>query len=506
MLPRGYLYASISGVLLVLAFPKPDLWPVAWVALVPLFMSIEQKRPTEAFRYGYVFGVVLFFGTQYWISHSIRYYGGGGPLMSYSVVLLLCMYEAIYTGVFCLIASKAIRNSAIVATLVIPAVWTALEYLRGVLLTGFPWSFIGYTQTECVHLIQLSDITGVYGLSWLVVLVNLLVYGIAVKRQGTLKWALALVLVGLCFGYSYVRFTTLSNTPEKDVLKVALIQPNVDQSHKWDKTFKDRIIKKYFRLTSLALKQRPDLIIWPETALIFYYGSEKQYTERLNRFIKSNGFYLLTGAPLIRNIIKNKDGIYQYITSNSAILLGPDGNLRGLYDKIHLVPFGEYVPLRKILFFVQRLVEGIGDFKRGDTYSVFEIKRKRFFVVICYEAIFPGLVRTFPEADFMVNITNDAWFGNTSGPYQHTEMARLRAVERRISLVRVANTGISEVVDPLGRVLYRSNLNTETTKVIQLKGLIASSLYQRYGDIFSYIMILITVAYTIKLTMVGRKI
>ncbi len=228
-------------------------------------------------------------------------------------------------------------------------------------------------------------------------------------------------------------------------------------------------------------------MVWPETALVFYYNLEENLSKTLQDFIKNHRTYILTGAPLVRETRKT-DGGYQYILSNSAIVFGPDGKVMGSYDKIHLVPFGEYVPLREVLFFVNKLVEGIGDFRRGSEYTVFEINQRRFFVLICYEAIFPSLVRKFGDVDFMVNITNDAWFGSSSGPYQHAEIARVRAIEMRRPLVRVANSGVSEVVDITGRTILRSKLNTEWAEVVRVGTFKIQSVYSKIGDLFSYVM------------------
>ncbi|RME68517.1 MAG: apolipoprotein N-acyltransferase, partial [Nitrospirae bacterium] len=330
-----------------------------------------------------------------------------------------------------------------------------LEYIRGAALTGFPWSLVGYSQTEILPIMQVADITGIYGVSFFVVLLNLTLYGMVYKRWPIKKALLLIVVLAIFLGYGLVRQSMLEDLKPHDYIKVAMVQPNIEQQLKWDPQYKRTNLEKLFHLTERLLPERPDLVVWPETALPFYFGYEKDLTERLQTFVRKHHLYLLTGTPLIKDI-KKTNNRYQYITSNSAILLGPDGKVMASYDKIHLVPFGEYVPLRKILFFVNRLVEGIGDFKRGEGYTTFEINHKRFFVLICYEAIFPSLVRDFGEADFMVNITNDAWFGTSSGPFQHADIARVRAIEMRRPMVRVANSGISEVVDIFGSAVQKS--------------------------------------------------
>jgi apolipoprotein N-acyltransferase len=478
----------LSGIALGLSFPKAGLWPLGWVSLVGLFRVIEGRSFRESFSLGFVFGWVFFFFTQHWINNSIHYYGGVPLVAGLGIVGLLCAYEAVYTGVFAWLSADALKRDTIWDFFFIGALWVGLEYLRGVLFTGFPWSLLGYSQTGFLPLMQVADITGVYGVSFVLILGNLLIYGMLFKGWKIKRAIVFVLLIAVAIVYGFIRYEMLKEIKTSKTLKVAMVQPNVDQSVKWDPQYRKQNLNKLFALTMTTLRKKPELVIWPETALPFYFGIEANWTVKLQQFITENRLTLLTGAPLIQDI-KKKDGFYQYITSNSAILIGPDGNLLGSYDKIHLVPFGEYVPLKKILFFVERLAEGIGDFRRGDSYTVFEINGKRFFVLICYEAIFPALVRSFGEADFMVNITNDAWFGTTSGPYQHADIARVRAIEMRRPIVRVANTGISEVVDITGEVIKKTTLNTQWTGVVEVPLKATASVYQQIGDLFSYLML-----------------
>jgi len=482
----------LSAVLLALSFPRTSLWPLAWVSLFGFFVAIEGRDFLDSFRYGFVFGWIFFFITQYWINNSISRYGGMPLIASLAVVALLCAYESIYIALFAGFSSFALKRGHSVDIIFISALWVALEYLRGLLFTGFPWSLLGYSQTNILPLMQVVDITGIFGVSFLIVLGNLIIYVSITKGFTLKKLFLPILIIFVALVYGSVRYYSINSKKPSKTIKIAVVQPNIDQSKKWNKEYKEKNLELLFRLTDNLLQKKPELVIWPETALPFYYGLESFWSKKLNDFIKNKKIILLTGAAVVRDI-KKVNGYYKYILSNSAILFYTNGNLMGSYDKIHLVPFGEYVPLKKILFFVKRLVEGIGDFKRGDKYTIFEINGKRFFVIICYEVIFPSLVSSFEDVDFIVNITNDAWFGSSSGPYQHAEIARVRAIEMRRPLIRVANSGISEVVDITGRILTKTKLNERAIEVVKVPLRDSEeSIYKKIGDLFSYIMLLIS--------------
>ena len=268
------------------------------------------------------------------------------------------------------------------------------------------------------------------------------------------------------------------------------MQGDIDQDKKWETSYQDQVIGIYEDLSVQAASSSPSLIIWPETAVPFFFGSDARYTEELTAFQRRLNAYLLFGSVLLKG---KADG--RYLLSNSAVLLDRNGRVSYIYDKIHLVPFGEYVPLQKVLFFINKLVVGIGDYTRGDSYLKAMTPFGDFGTLICYEIIFPGLVRKFFSngGDFMVNITNDAWFGRTTGPYQHFSMAVLRAVENRKPVIRAANTGISGFIDSYGRVLSKTDLFQRTVLTATVKTDETRSFYSRYGDLFSYVWIIFSV-------------
>ncbi len=492
--------AAISGGLLVLCFPTIDLFPVAWVALVPFLLSLYGRRPKQAFKTGVVLGVPYFLGTLYWIYHSINYYGGVSFIGSVAIVVLLCLYLSLYTGIFAVLFSIAIRKTKLPALLIAPLFWVVLEFLRSYIFTGFPWSSIGYTQYKFLTVIQIADITGIYGVSFLVVAVNGALADIfLIKRrtrdmplfplsQTAIGFSILVLFIVSTVVYGQIRLR--EERPGKR-FRVSIIQGNIEQDKKWEPSYQNEVIRTYEDLSvKAAAASSPSLIVWPETAVPFFFIADKAYSQELIDFQRRLNAYLLFGSVLEKGKTDER-----LVLSNSAVLLDEAGGVAYIYDKIHLVPFGEYVPLRRMLFFINKLVVGIGDYMHGDSYLRARTPFGDFSTLICYEIIFPGLVRKFFSngGDFMVNITNDAWFGRTTGPYQHFSMAVFRAVENRKPLIRAANTGISGFIDSCGRILSRTDLFKRTALTADLKTDAHRSFYSRYGDLFSYVCIIYSI-------------
>jgi apolipoprotein N-acyltransferase len=500
---RKYLPAIASGILIALAFPVFDLNFLAWVAFVPLLLSLWGKSGKESFTLGYVFGIVYFFGTLYWIYHSINYYGGVSFPASVSVVLLLCLYLGLYPALFSYLFSAMLRKTKLPALFIAPVIWVVLEFLRSYAFTGFPWSSIGYSQYRFMPVIQVSDITGVYGISFLVLAVNGAVADVLLLKKRLKEMplfpvsftyagfvSLVLVLV-VSLGYGMWR---LGQERKGHPITVSVVQGDIEQDMKWEPRYQQEVLDTYFALSKAAAASSPQLIVWPETAAPFLFGTDKGNTEKLIDFEKTLGSDLLFGSVMVKEASKDK-----VLLSNSAVLLDREGKTVYTYDKIHLVPFGEYVPLRSVLFFVDKLVTGIGDYMPGQEYLRAETGFGSFGTLICYEVIFPGLVRKFYTGggDFIVNITNDAWFGKTSGPYQHFSMAVFRAVENRKPLIRAANTGISGFIDSDGRIVAKTRLFQRLALTDTVKTDSTLTFYTKYGDLFSYLCIVLFIILSI---------
>ncbi len=472
------------------------MYPAAWIALVPLLTFLHDKSPKQSFLAGFITGVVYFYLTTYWIYHSITHYGPIPLIPSLLLVLLLSMYLALYPALFSFLYCLQMQKTALPSMVVAPLLWTSLEYVRSYMLSGFPWSSLGYSQYKFLSFIQISDIVGVYGVTFFIVAFNgAITDALLIKKRRIEKPLMplypsimslcSLVFLFICiFVYG---FFSLSKQKEDRSIRVAIIQGNIEQDKKWEPQFQRYVMDIYKSLTLEAVVHKPDLVVWPETALPFYYAKEQKLTKELQEFQTHTGSYLLTGTMMIKDNVRTKTPVY----TNSAILFDRESKVSYIYDKIQLVPFGEYIPLRKLLFFINKLTYGIGDYTPGDSYLKAITPFGTFATVICYEIIFPGLVRKFfkKDGDFLINITNDAWFGNTSGPYQHFSMAVFRAIENRRPVVRAANTGISGFIDSNGRIEKTIGLSQRGTLVADIKTNSVSTFYTKNGDIFTYFAI-----------------
>lgn len=473
-----WLLAVLSGGLLALSFPgSGDQAWLAFVALVPLLAAVEGDGWRRAGARGLVAGLAFWLLTIPWIASTVARYGDVPWPLSVLVLAGLAGYLALYTAAFAALLARRSLPGGGLYVIVAASLWVALELLRTYLFTGFPWNLLGYSQYRNLPLIQVAAATGVYGVSFLVVAVNAALWR-ALDRESAWRRSLAAfgtaaAIVGAAIAFGWLSPHRAGGSP----IPVAVAQGSVDQAVKWDATHQGVTLSLYRDLTVQAAGRGARLVVWPETAVPFFLAEDPRRAE-VEGLARATGAYLLVGAP-DRSSGKPR---------NSAFLIGPDGRVLGRYDKRHLVPFGEYVPVKRLLFFVEILGGGaIGDFAPGSEATVFATPAGRIGVVICYEAIFPGEVRDFfrAGADVLVNITNDAWFGRSAAPVQHLAMAAFRAVENRAYLVRAANTGISAIVRPDGRIERASGLFTREV----LTGVVARhaglTLYARYGDVFA---------------------
>jgi apolipoprotein N-acyltransferase len=489
MKKKDIILSLFSGILIILSFPNFDLEFLAWFALVPLFYSIEGKELYHSFKLGLFTGFVSFLGILYWIIVAVHTYGNVPFILSGLILLLLVIYLSLFTGAFTFLTRLIQTRSGIQTILFTPILWVALEYLRSFLLTGFPWAYLGHTQYLNLPFIQMADITGVYGPSFVILFVNATLCWVLhqwPKRTFPLKEVaitILVLLVILIYGYVKMRHVD-RETIKSPPLKVALVQGNIDQSIKWDESFQLETLKIYRRLSMRVAEDKPDLIIWPETATPFFFQEAKEYQPIVLEIPEKTNAFLLFGTPFYK-IEKGKVNYY-----NSAFLVSPSKKLIGKYDKIHLVPFGEYIPLRKLLFFIESSIGGgIGNFKPGKGIAHLLLPQGKFGVLICFEIIFPDLCRRSVKdgADFLVTITNDAWFGKTSAPYQHLSIATFRAIENRVFIARAANTGISAFIDPKGKIVKKGDIFTEEAMNGIIRIMKGKTFYTLYGDVFAWI-------------------
>ncbi|MBW1804820.1 MAG: apolipoprotein N-acyltransferase [Deltaproteobacteria bacterium] len=489
---RKMLYSILSGVMLTASFPPARLEWMVWFALVPLLKALEGERGFNAFRLGFFAGLAHYLTLIYWIVVVLDSYGGLNFVMSLSILILLCVYLSLYTGIFSLLVSHL--DGSRFRLFMIAFVWVSLEYIRAKLLTGFPWCLLGYSQFRHLTLIQVADLTGVYGLSFLILLFNALIY-LVIFDHGSkggrkiLRYEIPVVLLILFLGLAYGHNRLSDDTgrkKKKNSVSVAIIQGNVDQSVKWDPRYKDETVELYHRLTLTTRDLGPDLVVWPETSLPFFFQDRSEYRDRVLEIARDSGAGFIVGSPAYKREIE-KTKYY-----NRTYLISPKGELNDYYDKTHLVPFGEYVPFKKYLPFIHRLVQAAGDFAPGQKIQPLRLTEFSAGVLICFEAIFPELARAQVKngAEILVNLTNDAWFGMTSAPYQHLCMSIFRAVENRRPLIRAANTGFSAFINPDGEILSRSSLFEEEVLGHKLElGDHGLTFYSRYGDLFIYVIL-----------------
>ncbi|MEW6335655.1 MAG: apolipoprotein N-acyltransferase [Thermodesulfobacteriota bacterium] len=479
--------AGMSGTLLFLSFPKFGNGLVAWVALVPLFFALKDATPRAGFRIGFLSGMVAHIGIFYWIVYVVVHYGYLPLYAGVGAMLLLAAYLSLFTAGFA--AGVAyFRGRGIPLFLSAPLLWTCLEFLRAHLLTGFPWENLAYSQYLHVNVIQIADVTGTYGITFAIVLVNTVLFDLLANRFRGKPLLIEAVFAGVVVAgilvYGHVRLAQIDGALRgAPPLPVALIQGNIDQSIKWDAQYQKQTIDIYGELSRQSIPPGKGLIVWPETAAPFHFQRPGPLREAVVDTARASASALLLGSPSY----EQEGGVVHYM--NSAFLLGPDGSTSGRYDKVHLVPYGEYVPLRRFFPFIGKLVVGVGDFKSGRGYHPLAIDGLRLGVLICYEGIFPEGARTYKRgrAALLVNITNDAWFGRTSAPRQHLSMTVFRAVETRLPLVRAANTGISAIVDPGGRIVSRTGLFERTVLKGDVKIIDEQTRYAAYGDAFVYL-------------------
>jgi apolipoprotein N-acyltransferase len=479
--------AALSGALLVLSFPKFGHWAVAWVALIPLLAALRPLSFMPALLAGILAGFVQHVGLMYWVTYVVVQYGQLPVALGVPVMMLLALYLSLYTGLF---AGGVVffRLRGIPAVVAAPLLWTVLEYAKSMLFTGFPWENLSHSQYLNLPLIQAADITGGYGISFLIVLVNAVLFSFIgtdsrERRMAFTAAAVAAVLVALTAGYGFWRIGDITSRFESVPRRtVALIQGNIDQSIKWEPSFQNETVRIYRDLSLQAAKASPRLIVWPETATPFMFQNRDVLREAVIGVAKSTGAYLLFGSPSYTR--RDAETRFQ----NSAFVLSPAGETVGKYDKVHLVPYGEYVPLRPLFPFIEKLAVGVGDFLAGPGCQPVTVGGERVGVLICYEGIFPEIGRSWGRSDasLLVNITNDAWFGMTSAPFQHLSMTVFRAVENRLYVVRAANTGVSAIIDATGRITAQTELFERTFLTGPVPMHRVGSFYTQYGDLFVF--------------------
>ena len=492
------LYPLASGLLLALSLPPFGLSFLALIALVPLFFYLDQP-PTAArvIRAGVITAAVYFGINLNWLIAVGSFTWLIFPAYAAILFIYICNF---FVFVLTVVMARTFLGVDFLYTA--PFAWVVSERLRCYGDLSFPWSTFGYALTSVPFFLQFADLVGVYGVSFVLVLLNVLLFH-AIRnyraRTNVRTYVVAwLIVFGAINLYNAFRWFRGIGAPAGD-LQVAVIQPNVPQRLKWDAAYSREILKKLFTMQAVALRTNPRLVVWPETAIPFYIDERRPFSLTEMGTLPPNNSYILTG---ILNVGYSADGLAHFY--NSAALFDPAGTMLQRYKKVYLVPGSEEYPFRKLIgftrifFSVQRITYGA--MEEGTEATVFSIPDAKFSALICYESAFPQLSRAFRlrGAEFLVNVTNDAWFGRSFGPYQHAAFLVMRAIENRTAVVRSANTGISGFIDPMGRWHQRTALFTEAIVSERIPLTRTLTFYTRYGDLIVYVSYGVIGAFALK--------
>ncbi|MBI3248643.1 MAG: apolipoprotein N-acyltransferase [Deltaproteobacteria bacterium] len=493
---QAALLSLSSSLLLVLAFPAFDFAFLAWIALVPLFLAIAEQPCGRAFALAFLAGVGFFTSLFAWIlslaSFTVLDFVAGG------------FYLGAYIGAFGFIFVWLLRRTRLPACFIAPPVWIVMEYLRAhVGFLSLPWGFLGHTQYRSPLLTQIAALTGVYGVSSLVVTTNAALSDLFLlwRRSQLAGWKplrkqllAPMAMLGSVWGVTLLYgWWTLATPLSAETLKVTVVQGNISQELKWKREFHKRNLEAYVELTREAHRRDPAaLTIWPESSFPGSLTKDWSLASVIGALLKEINTPLLIGS--LERPEKDSEGRGNEVWFNSASLAVPRRGIPGQYQKIHLLPFGEYLPFAELFPWPARLqaASQIRPLLPGKDYTVFDLDGRRFSVLICWENLFPELARTFVAggAEFLVNMTNEAWFSDPAASRQFLAISVFRAVENRVALVRAANTGVSSFIDPYGRVLAR--VQDEAGKDLFVAGHLTREVplmhvrtfYNAYGDLW----------------------
>lgn len=488
----------------VLIFPTAALSPLAFIFLIPVLWvlydgDISLKR---VFWMMWLTGFLGCIGKMYWLVYTMNHYGYIPLPLAVIVLILMCGVLGAFWGCGGLLIFSVRRYVKLPLLVLFPAGWVVIEWCLTWVLTGFPWDLLGNGLVNILPLVQFADIFGVYGISFVVVLGNVAILEVIRfirKHRETFPIMETAVFAGLFFfllGYGLWRIPNIEKQMANGrSVKIGVLQGNIDQLQKWQPGNRMSTFDIYMDLAKKAASKNPELIVMPETALPYWQQGEKELSAKIKSFAIETKTHFVVAYPMkIKKLDPQSKG--KYNKYNSATLVSPEGKELGTVQKHKLVPFGEYLPMADLMIWLKnhvglekaRLTAG---FRPAEQYTKMEYPGGSFSIAICYEIIFPAMVRTIANqgTDFLVTITNDSWFGNTSAPHQHVDQVAMRAIELRRSFARAANTGVSCFVDPTGKVRRETPVYTRAYEVDTIQTMSGHSVYARIGDVFVYVIL-----------------
>ena len=505
-----YPLALFSGALLALSFPRYGHPAFAWIALVPLLIALSGwrgrpgrapgQRPLRAFALGLTTGVVYFIGTIYWTGAVVRTFGGLAAPVAVLAAIVLALYMALFPALAAVITSRLVNRAGAAGVLLAPAAWVATEFFRGYLFGGFPWVPLGNSQVTVLPVAQLASVLGVYGLSALVSFISaaLAYASLTDGRARIAAVAAAFVTLAAVAGWGTWRVAEGSLTRQGTPIRIGLVQGNIAQSEKWNPNEARRIFTTHIAMTRDLVTRGAEFVMWPVSSTPFVFEEDEEGGNAVRDLAREVRVPLLFGSD---QVDRSRRPLRMY---NSAFMVGPDGRTGAVYRKMHLVPFGEYIPFRVLVSVVSPIVESLGEFAPGESMVMLPVGSHLISTAICYEVVYPGLIRQAVDggSELLTTITNDGWYGESSAPYQHFAMASMRAIEQGRYLARAANTGISGVVDPYGRVVGQSAIFEQAGLVEEVRFLTGRTIYSAIGDAIAYLAIALIAA---ALITIGRQ-
>ncbi len=503
----------MSGVLLFICFPSVDWNALVWVATLPLLLAVTAERNlVRAFFLGYLTGAIFLAGSCYWFVHVMQRHGGMGLPLAVGVLILFLLVFSVFFGTYGLVEAWVARRSPALALLLSPFLWVAMEVARTYLITGFPWNLLGYA-VEPAGLRQLASVTAVYGLSFLAASVSALLAWWILEPRSFRRAAILASCIFLLVVANHFQFFLPPSPLSSPVHDAFLVQPNIplDEAklEQWIPWKDPQQLRQLVMTTTEAVcKGQPmisygmipgcaassperasarPLVIWPENPAPFYFDRDEVFRFALENLAHQTGAYVISGTTTFDAAGKRP--------RNSAVVLDPEGRPVLVYDKIHLVPFGEYVPWWAFPGLVGKITFEAGDFVAGREYKVAATPDGGIGVFICYEAVFPQLVRqlTAEGAGVLVNISDDGWFGNSAAAAQHLRMARLRAVENGRYVLRATNDGITAIIDPRGEVIASVPRYEARVLAGRFSYLSARTFYTAHGDVFAWLSVAVAI-------------